>query len=205
MFAGISGMNETGCRPLSSAECERVLAAFEGRYQLRDRALFLLGIKTGYRISELLAIRIGDVWSDGKIKSAVTVGSAWMKGRKIARTMPINPVAAEAIRLWLRSARMEHAFFADWPLFPSQGRNKPISSRQAFSILAESAARAGLDLARVGTHSLRKSFASAAWSHPAVNKDMAKMAKLLGHRNFSNTLRYLEFLDGSLDTAVMEL
>ncbi len=38
---------------------------------------------------------------------------------------------------------------------------------------------------------------------PFVNGDMAKMARLLGHANFSSTLRYLEFLDGSLENAVM--
>lgn len=180
------------------------MAAFCGRYRMRDRALFLLGIKSGFRISELLAIKVRDVWNGTKVRESVTVAAAWMKGRKNSRTMPINPAAAEALRLWLRVSGMDHAYFADWPLFHTQGRKKAITARQAFSILVESVAQAGIDPARVGTHSLRKSFARAAWSHPAVNKDMAKMAKLLGHRNFSNTLRYLEFTD-ELTTAVMEI
>jgi len=100
---------------------------------------------------------------------------------------------------------MDHAYFSDWSLFPAQGRKKAITSRQAFSVLLKAVENAGINTARVGTHSLRKGFACAAWGHPAVNKDMAKMAKLLGHKNFSNTLRYLEFLDGSLNTAVMEI
>jgi site-specific recombinase XerD len=181
------------------------MAAFRGRYKMRDRALFLLGIKSGFRISELLAIKVRDVWNGTGVRASVTVAAAWMKGRKNSRTMPINPAAAEAIRLWLRVSGMDHAYFADWPLFHAQGHKKAITSRQAFSILVESVIDAGIDPARVGTHSLRKSFASAAWSHPSVNKDMAKMAKLLGHRNFSNTLRYLEFMDDSLTTAVMEI
>jgi hypothetical protein len=40
------------------------------------------------------------------------------------------------------------------------------------------------------------------WDSPIVNRDMAKMARLLGHQNFSNTLRYLEFAD-ELDKAVL--
>jgi hypothetical protein len=40
------------------------------------------------------------------------------------------------------------------------------------------------------------------WASPQVNGDMAKMARLLGHQNWSNTLRYVEFLDGSLSRAV---
>jgi len=198
-------MNETGCRPLSSDECASIIEHLCGRYRTRDRALFLLGIKSGFRISELLAIKVSDVWIGDEIRDSVTVAKAWMKGRKNSRTMPINSAAAEAIRLWLRASGMDHSYFKDWPLFASQGRKKAISSRQAFSILLQAAEEAGIDTTRVGTHSLRKSFASAVWDHPAVNKDMAKMAKLLGHSNFSNTLRYLEFMDGSLDTAVMSI
>ena len=52
---------------------------------------------------------------------------------------------------------------------------------------------------------MRKTFATKAWNSQFVAGDMAKMAKLLGHKNWSNTLRYISFLDGSLDKAVMEM
>jgi integrase len=198
-------MNETGCRPLTTSECEKVMAAFCGRYRMRNRALFLLGVKSGFRISELLSIHVRDVWNGMQIRPSVTVAWAWMKGKKQSRTVPINPRAADAIREWLAASKMDHPFFADWPLFPAQGRPKAITSRQAFSIIVDGVSAAGISTDRIGTHSCRKSYASALWTHPAVDKDMAKMAKLLGHKNFSNTLRYLEFLDGSLNTAVMEI
>ena len=38
-----------GCRPLTDKEVARVAEHFLGRS--RDRALFLLGVKTGFRIS----------------------------------------------------------------------------------------------------------------------------------------------------------
>jgi site-specific recombinase XerD len=80
-----------------------------------------------------------------------------------------------------------------------------MTSRQSFAILASAAEAAGVDPERLGTHSMRKTFAAAAWCHPSINRDMAKMARLLGHSNFSNTLRYIQFLDDSLETAVMTM
>jgi integrase len=47
-----------GCRPLTDDEVDLVLQSFGGRYALRDRALFCLGIYTGFRITELLSLRL---------------------------------------------------------------------------------------------------------------------------------------------------
>ena len=198
-------MNETGCRPFLPEESQKIITTFNGRYAARDRAMFILGTKTGYRCQELLSLSISAVWDGNSVRSHVTVRANWMKGKRNERTMPINPQAADAIRLWLRISKMDHPFYRDWPLFCAQGRRKAITTRQAYSIIVGAAKAAGMDITRIGTHSCRKSFAAAAWEHPSVNKDMAKMAKLLGHANFSNTLRYLEFLDGSLERTVMEI
>jgi len=54
-----------GCPALSPKELKFALANLRGRYALRDRALVTLGIRTGLRISELLALKVGQVW-DGK-------------------------------------------------------------------------------------------------------------------------------------------
>ena len=37
-----------------------------GTYQIRDRGLFMLGVSVGGRISELLALKIGDIWQNEK-------------------------------------------------------------------------------------------------------------------------------------------
>src|SRR4029450_11837103 len=50
-----------GCRPLTDTDVELMQASFGGRYATRDRALFLLGVKSGFRISELLSLRMGEI------------------------------------------------------------------------------------------------------------------------------------------------
>ena len=44
----------------------RVSAAFTGTYEARNRGLFMLGVSTSGRISELLSLRVGDVYQNGK-------------------------------------------------------------------------------------------------------------------------------------------
>lgn len=198
-------MNETGCKALTKDECDKILGAMDGRHRLRNRALFSLGIKTGFRISEILSMRVKDVWDGAKVRGSVTVGAGWMKGKKKSRTMPINPIAANALGQYLRLTRMDHPVFSSFPLFPAQGGRESITSRQAYSIIVDAAHNAGVDTSKLGTHSMRKTFASAAWHHPAIGGDVVKMAKLLGHSNFSNTIRYIQFLDGSLDAAVLSI
>lgn len=119
--------------------------------------------------------------------------------------MVLNATAKEAIQQWLRVSKMDHPLFGDYPIFCSQGKCKAITPRQAFAIIVDAVERAGVDSSKIGTHTMRKTFASALWVSPFVNRDMAKMARLLGHADFSNTLRYLQFLDGSLEHAVMSI
>jgi integrase len=54
-----------GCRPLSEEEISQVTQAFDGPFALRNQALLLLDVRTGYRISELLSLRVGDVYQRG--------------------------------------------------------------------------------------------------------------------------------------------
>jgi Phage integrase family len=70
-----------GCRALTDDEVARVIQAFRGTYAARDRALFVLGIKTGFRIAELLSLRMGDVWQHGQFLDRVAVLRRYMKGQ----------------------------------------------------------------------------------------------------------------------------
>jgi site-specific recombinase XerD len=74
-----------GSRPLTSKEVANVLKTFSVTYAARDRALFILGLKSGFRISEMLSPKVQDVWKDGKVAEAVSVARKRMKGKVAAR------------------------------------------------------------------------------------------------------------------------
>jgi integrase len=94
-----------GCRPLSDPEIALVSRSFGGTYAARDRALFLLGIKTGFRIAELLSLRVGDVLQHQRIVDQLTVRRAHMKQQREGRTVPLHPEAKAALATWLMTLR----------------------------------------------------------------------------------------------------
>ena len=53
-----------GTRPLDNTEIQQVSGCFTGTFEARNRGLFMLGVSTGGRISELLSLEIGDVWQN---------------------------------------------------------------------------------------------------------------------------------------------
>ena len=53
-----------GTRPLDNDEIRRVSGCFTSTYEVRNRSLFMLGVSTGGRISELLSLTLGDVVSE---------------------------------------------------------------------------------------------------------------------------------------------
>ncbi|MFZ4776969.1 MAG: tyrosine-type recombinase/integrase, partial [Terrimicrobiaceae bacterium] len=156
-------MNYTGCRPLSEEEIVRLLDACTGRYRARDIALIVTGIHTGFRISELLSIRVHQIWNGSEVAREVKVEKGFMKGKRKSRTMPLHDKAREAILSHLQTSRMWHPIYQQWPLFHSQGCQKRLSTRQAYDIIVTAAERAGLDTKRIGTHTLRKVFARRMW------------------------------------------
>jgi integrase len=77
-----------GSRPLSDDEVARVGKSFKGLYAKRNKALFVLGVRTGFRISELLDLRVKDTWRHERVVDHLTVHRSAMKGGKAAESKP---------------------------------------------------------------------------------------------------------------------
>jgi integrase len=73
-----------GCRPLTDSEIATVKGAFA---RTRDKALFILGLKTGLRISELLSLKVGDVYQYGRLADVVYVERKHMKNGLFLRAL----------------------------------------------------------------------------------------------------------------------
>ena len=74
-----------GTRPLDNDEIRRVSTCFTGTFQVRNRGLFMLGVSTGGRISELLSLTIGDVYQNGKAVSDLLFDKSIVKGGEVSR------------------------------------------------------------------------------------------------------------------------
>ena len=55
-----------GTSSLNNGEVRRVSNCFEGIFEARNRGLFMLGVSIGGRISELLNLRVADVYQKSR-------------------------------------------------------------------------------------------------------------------------------------------
>ena len=74
-----------GTRPLDHDEIRSVSTCFTGTYQIRNRGLFMLGVSTGGRISELLSLRIADVYQNGKAVTSLLFEKNIVKGGRVSQ------------------------------------------------------------------------------------------------------------------------
>jgi integrase len=165
----------------------------------RDYCLFVLGINSGLRISDLLKLRVGDVF-ERKPRSRRVLEYVELREKKTGKTkrFPLNASARSALRWYLN----ERKCAADDPLFPSRKGDAAIGRSQAYRVLTNAARRAGVN-ERIGTHTLRKTFGYHVYQQS--NHDLPLIQKLLNHRSQDSTLRYLGILQDDLDAVFNRL
>ena len=179
-----------GTRPLDNDEIRSVSTCFTGTYEVRNRGLFLLGVSTGGRISELLSLRVGDVYQNRKPVSDLLYSKSIVKGGEVSRSVPVNADGRRSIDEVVNWHRRHYgSITSKRPLFPSRHKSGtvPMHRQTAHAILKTAFIEAGLN-GHIATHSLRKSFAQRLYDKTG---DIYMVQELLGHRNISTTQKYL--------------
>ena len=179
-----------GTRPLDNDEIRSVSTCFTGTFEVRNRGLFMIGVSTGGRISELLSLQIGDVYQNGSAVTDLLYSKSIVKGGEVSRAVPVNIDGRAAIEDLIHWHRETYKTIApSRPLFPSRNKKGSVSmNRQtAHDMLKEAFMDAGLN-GKLATHSLRKSFAQRVYEHSG---DIYLVQELLGHRNIATTQKYL--------------
>lgn len=161
---------------------------------LRDYSLFVLGINSGLRISDLLNLKISDVAEGKKIKDRIS-----LREQKTGKTKDF-PLGASSIKALKEYLDTRDYADNDW-LFPSQKGGGPITRQHAWRILSEAAKTVGITEA-VGTHTLRKTFGY--WAFKS-GIDITRIQKLLNHSSPGITLAYIGITQEELDDVYLEL
>lgn len=192
-----------GCRPLTEDEVANVLQSFGGQYAARDKALFLLGTKSGFRISELLSLRLADVLQSSRLVDRVTVRRANMKKKVEGRTVLLHPEAKTALAVWIDQLKAAGYLTADSFVFQSRkGANRPVGRAHAWRVLRDAYAVNDLT-GKLGTHSMRKTFANRVYER--LDRDLVRTQRALGHRNINSTVSYLSFREEDIDQAILAI
>ena len=139
-------------RGFSSRELDRLVDSFVGTYGVRDRCMFLLGISTGAKISELLSLSVSDVNRDDVCSHLRGIGIS---------SISLNNdgyVAIDTLLKW--HVRVFGELVLDRPLFASRmgdadGQVRAITRQQAHRILQNACKQAGINSTGISTYSLR--------------------------------------------------
>ena len=195
-----------GRRPLSRTE-ERQLLRIARKLKPRDRALVTTQWFTGFRIHEVLALTVGHVFRDGQIVPRIGVAPRHLKGGYgNTRWITVLPELSRALRRHLWWLRLKFQVTPDFPLFPSrqadhEGRVRPMSRSRAYRMIKKTFARARIrDDGRLGTHSLRKTWAAHVYHNAGC--DLMVLKNALGHADVNSTQRYLEVDEDKVMAAI---
>lgn len=144
---------------------------------LRDRAMLETLYSTGMRVSELVALDVGDLNLDrGNVRCAGKAGRS--------RVVPLRVSAALALARYLDDGRPAIIVGDDPALFLNhRGRRL---TRQGFWLILKAYAEQA-EIGDITPHTLRHSFATHALRHGAELRDVQQM---LGHVSISTTQIY---------------
>jgi integrase len=176
--------------PLTRAQVKAVLKQTS---LLRDQALLTLGFQTGFRISELLSLTIGELTDVyGQVKSLLTVTKSHMKGKRFSRSVRLNSDTQRVLSKLVKKLQQHNRARRTDALFQSrQGyKGKALGVRQVNNIIKELFAKAGC-VGNFSSHSFRKTFAEEC--RRLFRGDILKIQKALGHSDIRNTIRYLSY------------
>lgn len=148
----------------------------------RNKLLFIFGINSALRISDVLKLKVGDV----RGKTSLTVRE--QKTGK-SKTFAFGANLVKAIKELIPADAADN----DW-LFPSRKGDAAISRVQAYRILNDAADKVGLS--EIGTHTLRKTFGYHAYK---AGTDLALLQSIFNHASQSVTLRYIGIIQDDIN------
>lgn len=140
--------------------------------------MFMLGIYSALRVSDILELRVRDVRVNGKIVDVVKITE-----QKTGKThlFPIKGRLTTLLKNYC--ANMNDYDY----LIPNERTHRAIGRVQAWRVINECAAKVGIE-DNIGTHSMRKTYG---YHFYQQTKDIVYLQKIFGHSDQAVTLRYI--------------
>ena len=110
----------------------------------RNYVMFVFGIYSGLRISDILRLRVRDVRGKKDV---------YIREKKTGKekSFPINPELRPILNEYIKD-KADYEYL----IKSAKGENKAISRQQAYDILSKAGKKFGIS--KIGTHTLRKTF-----------------------------------------------
>ncbi len=172
-----------------------------GEGRVRDLLLFVVGINSALRVSDLLQLRVGCFLDAGREVRPSFVIREEKRGKR--QEVVINRSIGEALAEY-RAAYPEVEQDLDHYVFfntRTGDYTAPIGRKQAWAIISGVCGEVGLR-GNYGTHTLRKTWGY----HARMNGvDLALIMHMLNHSDLAYTKRYLGITDEELGEVVRRL
>lgn len=140
----------------------------------RNALLFIFGIYTGLRISDILNFRVRDC-----LKKTYSIREIKTGKQKIYEW---NPFLYKELKKYCLNKDPEEFLFIS-----RKGYNCPITRQRAYTIIKDGCNKCGVY--NVGTHTLRKTFGYFLYKQSKNN--IAMLMEILNHSSETITLRYI--------------
>ena len=171
----------TTVEPIRNLEHLRKLEDYLAKTSKRDLLLFTIGTNCGLRISDIVALNVGDVRNKSHIRIVEKKTGKY-------KSFPINSKLKPMFEEYTKGKRSDEA------LFKTRFQNR-MDRFTAYRIIRKSCKLAGLP-EKVGTHTMRKTFG---YHHYQKFKDVAILQKIFNHSSPQVTLRYIGIEQDQID------
>lgn len=150
----------------------------------RNFILFITGIYTGLRISDILRLKIKDV----KGKRFI-----YLREKKTSKQniIEVNKILEKEFKWYCQDKEDD-----EYLVKSREGVNKAISRVQAYTIIKAIGKDFGIE--NLGTHTMRKTFG---YHYYKQTKDVATLMKMFNHSDPSITLKYIGIIQDQMNKA----
>lgn len=163
---------------------------------IRNYLMFLIGISSALRISDILSLRIIDIYTGQKVREYIDVKEKKTGKRKRFAT---SPNLQKGIKEFIKAYNPEPE---EYVFVSRKGSNKPITRQRAVQILTEALDMCGLSDINFGSHGMRKTFTYHLWKK---GTDISYLMRLLNHSSQREVLHYITVEQEELDDIYVNL
>lgn len=156
-----------------------VLKEFTSRFKDRNRLMVEMGLRTGLRISDIIKLKVEDVYNGHGVKEYIHIKEE--KTEK-SNTLIISDKLKPMIEEHIKKNNLQDTDY----LFKSRKGSKHITPTQSYRVIDRVVK--DMKLENIGTHSLRKSFGYHFYN---THKDVALLQSILNHSSPQETLLYI--------------
>ena len=171
--------------PIRDKETVRDIADYLKEVSPKYHIMFMIGIYSGLRVSDILKLKIRDVRDKNEIK---------LREKKTGKEklFPINTELSRALATYCQGKK-DYEY-----LIPSERvRNKAVSREYAYRVIHQAGKEFGLD--NLGTHTMRKTFG---YHFYLQTKDIVLLMRIFNHNDQSKTLRYIGIEQSTINDAM---